>query len=316
MKPSKIPKLIEVRFTSTIKMAAWMEKDHRCLYLYFTWLLEEIKEGRHKDLTASEQIILREFLSNNIETRLCNKFLVDVTKPINQLIKKFEQEEPKIYEKFEDLSGFLYTIMSKFLKNAGLKENSGDRIRIKDLLDVDVHDPKLRLSKKNIYLGSKVEDFLLAVGLTRDSPELGSFFDGVFKFYMEAAQKAIKYFGLALESKLLLNMKVLNPKTFLAYSVDDLKSKYRYIAAKFDNIIKKNEIPDLLDQVASLKCHSSLEDFVNHPDHKPTVVYYKLETKGDGKFNLIGRLGTALLTVHNASTAVERDFSLQVRLLY
>ena len=48
----------------------------------------------------------------------------------------------------------------------------------------------------------------MAVGLARDSPDLGSFFDGIFKFYMEAAHKAIKYFGPALESKLLLNIKV------------------------------------------------------------------------------------------------------------
>ena len=113
--PSRIPKLIEVRFTSTINMATWMEKDYRCIYSYFNWLLNEIKVEQHKDLTSSEQTILKEFLANNLETRLFNKFVVDVTKPFNILLKKFEMEEPKIYKKWEDLLDFLFMLFSKFL---------------------------------------------------------------------------------------------------------------------------------------------------------------------------------------------------------
>ena len=84
-------------------MAAWMEKDNSCIFLYFNCLLNKVKEDCHKGLTASEQTIFKEFLANNLETRLCNKFVVDVTKPFNILLKKFEMEEPKIYEKWEDL---------------------------------------------------------------------------------------------------------------------------------------------------------------------------------------------------------------------
>ena len=66
--------------------------------------------------------------------------------------------------------------------------------------------------------------------LTKTSHELGTFFDGVFMFYMEAGSKLIKYFTPALELKLLTNLKVLNPSTFVNYSLDQLKTKYRYIA--------------------------------------------------------------------------------------
>ena len=41
----------------------------------------KLDTNRHKDLTASEQTIFKEFLANNLETRLYNKFVVDVTKP-------------------------------------------------------------------------------------------------------------------------------------------------------------------------------------------------------------------------------------------
>ena len=72
---------------------------------------------------------------------------------------------------------------------------------------------------------------------------LGPFFDGVFNFYMEVASKAIKYFTPALESKLLTNLKVLNPSSFEEFTLDQLKSKYKYIAEKFPNIIKTEEVP-------------------------------------------------------------------------
>ena len=310
--PSKIPKHIEVRFTSTITMAKWMEKDQRCLYLYFTWLLDEIREGRHLDITVSEQTILREFMANYLETRLCNMFLIDVAKPINQLIKHFEQDEPRIYETYEQLSTFLYTFMSKFLMNAGLGENMGENIKAKDLLAVDFRDLDLHLSKRKIFLGSQAEEFLKTAGLTRESPELGSFFKGVFDFYVEACDKAKKYFSPPLLSKLLQNMNVLDPKTFVSLSLNDLQRKFRNLAEKFENIIKPREVPDLMDQVAALKSHSNLKEFMTHPEHTPVFIFFKLESSGEGRFSLIGRLGTALLTMHNASTAVERDFSVQV----
>ena len=119
MKPHRIPKYIEVRFTTITTMAEWLEKDHRCLYLYFTWLLKEIQEGKHQDISAAEQTILREFLSRYLETRLDNMFLLEVTKPILHLIKHFEAEDPRLHERFEKISTFLYSFMSKFLKNAG-----------------------------------------------------------------------------------------------------------------------------------------------------------------------------------------------------
>ena len=49
-------------------------------------------------------------------------------------------EEPKIYEKWEDLLDFLFMFFSKFLKNGGL-DNSKDRVLVKDLLGVDICDP-------------------------------------------------------------------------------------------------------------------------------------------------------------------------------
>ena len=93
------------------------------------------------------------------------------------------------------------------------------------------------------------------------------------------------------------------------YSLDQLKTKYRYKAEKFQNIIKKEDIPELLNQVAVLKSDSSLKSFIQNPNYYTlTIVLFKLQTKGGSKFGLIGHLGSALLTIHNTSTVIERGF--------
>ena len=84
---------------------------------------------------------------------------------------------------------------------------------------------------------------------------------------MEAGVKALKYFRPVLESKLFLNLKVLIPIAFLEYTLDDIKSKYCYNAGKFDNIVKKHSIPELLEQIAN-QCH-----LVSKPSFSIVAIY-------------------------------------------
>ena len=72
----KIPDFLDVRFKTITSFADWMEKDQRCLYLWFNKLTQEIKEGKHKDVTLAEQFIPKEFSSNYITVRLFNKFIL------------------------------------------------------------------------------------------------------------------------------------------------------------------------------------------------------------------------------------------------
>ena len=101
--------------------------------------------------------------------RLSNKFILDVGQPILSCINHFESEEPRIFERFDVLGDLLITFMAKFMKNGGRKPEK-DNITTKDLLDVDVSDKSFQLSDKQIYLGPKVEKFLVEFNLNRSSP--------------------------------------------------------------------------------------------------------------------------------------------------
>ena len=64
---------LDVRFKTFTNCAEWMEKDDRCLHLWFEKLVNEIKKGQHKDVSQAEQLILKEFKSNYVTVKLCNK---------------------------------------------------------------------------------------------------------------------------------------------------------------------------------------------------------------------------------------------------
>lgn len=274
--------------------------------MWFSKLKDEIQSGAHKDITDTEGIILEDYLSNYVYFRLGNMFTVDVSKPVLVLIAHFESNEPKIFDRWEVLRDFFHDLLQKSMKNAGNWKNSST----KDLLKIDFQDRSLQLSNSNLYLGSKVESFLTQLGLTRDSIEIQSWLEGVRKFYIEALEKTVKYFKPSLLSKSLRYMDIINPMSFIEYELDVLKSRYKYIAEKFPNIIPKKDLPDLLDQVASMTVQKSIIEAVTVMSAEE--FFGKLATFKGGRYKLVALLGQALLTIHNSSTQAERDFSVQV----
>jgi hypothetical protein len=291
-----------------IRFAEWMEKDDRCLYLCATKLRDDVDSNRKKDVTESETIILKDFLSNYLVVRLTNMFFLDVSSPVLTLINHFESEEPSIYKRWDVMSEFFYDMLAKFIKNAG-----GENVPITDILRIDFADRKLHYSNKEIYLGSKVETFLKELGLCRDSTEIQSWLENVRAFYIEALQKIVKYFKPSLTSRTLQDMDILNPKSLFMYSLDEMKKKYAYVAKRFPNVIKNKQIPDLLDQVARMKFHKKVREATL--ELTPVEFFFELSKVKDDKFNLVARLGLALLTPHNSSSNAERDISTMVSMV-
>ena len=311
LEPHKIPDFLDVRFRTITSCANWMEKDDRCLYLWFKKLTQEIKEDKHKDVTQAEQFILKEFSSNYITVRLCNKFILDVSEPILTCINHFECEEPKVFERFDVLGDFLVTFMAKFMKDGGRGRNKGvGELTTKDLLDVDVHDKSLQLSNENLYLGPKVETFLNELGLTSSSPELAPWMEKVRAFYCEALSKAQKYFRAPLTSKVLRACDIFDPKVLFTTPLDEVKNKFKTVASRFSNVIRNDQIPQLLDQVSCLHAKTQVKEIA--ATLTPVQIFSRLLTWRGGKYSLVGRLGCALLSVHNSGAMAERDFSLQV----
>lgn len=169
---------------------------------------------------------------------LCNKFILDMSKPILTLINHFEEEEPNIFDWFNILGEFL----SKFLINGGQKDS--DLVKTKDILSIDVSDCSLQLDDKDLYLGPKAKAFINKLGLNLKYPELVIWMNQVRAFYSESLIKVHKYFKPALSSKLLMDCDMFNPKTLLTTNLDDLKNKLKNIASRFSNVIKREEQRD------------------------------------------------------------------------
>ena len=306
-----IPKFFYVRFRTITSCARWMEEDFWCLYLWFTKIAEDVKNGDHKDITAAEEFILKNFSSDIIRVRLCNMFILDVGEQIMTLINHFEAEDPNIYERHEVIADFLVTFMGKFLVNGGGISDEDEEIKIviADLLQLNFRDRKVQLSNKDIFLGPRADDLILELGLTRSSPELTEWFNQVRSFYCEALEKALKYFKPALLSRVLQDCDILDPKAFYSCSLDDLKRKIKNLATKFSNVINSSQIPALLDQVASLRSCGQVRERVKE-GITPVECFSRLISWKEGKYKLIGFLGCALLTIHSSGSSAERDFSL------
>ena len=185
---------------------------------------------------------------------------------------------------------------------------------MKNLVDLDFSERSLQLGNKEIYLGGQVEAFLRRLGLTRESMEISSWLDRVREFYVEALEKAAKYFKPSLLSKTLRYMDIANPASFVEYELDDLKKRYRYVAERFPKIIPQNQLPNLLDQVASVTAQDKITEAA--PVMNAEEFFHKLSTFNEGRYGLVGRLVKALLTIHNSSSQAERDFSIQVCVCY
>ena len=308
LQPHRIPDFLDVRFRTITSCANWMETDDRCLYVWFQNLIKEIKLGVRKDITQAEQFILKEFSSKYIFVKLSNKFILDVSEPILTCINHFEEEDPKIFERFDVLGDFLITFMGKFVKNGG--KSSDREVRTKDLLNVDVSVKSQQLSDANLYLGPKVDKFLQELGITRSSPELAPWLNNVRAFYCEAISKAQKYFRPCLTSRVIRACEIFDPEIFFSTDLDEVKQKLKIIASRFSNVIKLLQIPELLDQISCLHAKDEVRKITAM--RTPVQIFSRLLTWKKGQFSLVGRLGCALLSVHNSSSMAERDFSLQV----
>lgn len=83
-------------------------------------------------------------------------------------------------------------------------------------------------------------------------------------------------------------------------------NSWAYIGKKFTNVIKPNQLPDILDQVAQMKVQKKVREATN--ELTPTLFFFEL-SKVDNKYLLVSKLALALLTAHNSSSSAERDIS-------
>ena len=85
----KVPKFLDVRFRVLVRCARWMESQDRALYEYFTELKEKVLKGKY-EASETEMIVIENYLGHYLEVRLSNRFLIDVSKPVIEVLDYFE----------------------------------------------------------------------------------------------------------------------------------------------------------------------------------------------------------------------------------
>ena len=91
-----------------------------------SWALQLFADLKTKVMETSyqasetEMIVLEKFLGNYLEVRLSNRFLLEVGKPVMELISFFESQKIRIQDRYSKLVLLLHSFLSKFMKNAGI----------------------------------------------------------------------------------------------------------------------------------------------------------------------------------------------------
>ena len=311
----KVPKFIDVRFRVIQRCCLWLESQDRAVYQYFSEMKEKIMAGKY-EASKTEMIVVEKYKGNYLEVKLASLFIIDVSKPVMDLISFFESNKIRIHDKQGKLVILLYDYLSKYLKQAGLEGNNNPTGE--QLLKVKYKDTNIQLSNKDIYLGSRVETLLRKLGISRDSTEINPFITKVRCFYIATVEKMFKYFSGCIKSSTLRALSVLSPNSWTDADLDHLKKSWRKLAQAFPNIVKVEEIPNLLVEVSSLKMAAwgwREVDRDSQNTNMPVDEFFKMLSKmvdddGAPAYPLLVWVGYALATIYNSSSPAERDFSL------
>ena len=264
------------------------------------------------EASETEMIVLEKYLGNYLEIKLSISFILDVCKPVMDLISFFESEKVRIQDRHAKLVLLFHDYLSKFMKNAGLENNNNlAKVDGEELLKVKFTKRENQLSDEEIFLGPKVEALFLELGLTRKSKEIKSWVIQVRGFYEEACYKMKKYFSTSIKSSTLKALSILAPKSWATQDLDFLKKQWRLLGEKFSNVIKLADIPALVTEVTKLKAEGGIAGEAEIAvDKFFSTLNHQVDEDGNACYPLLSKLGSSLSTIYNSSSPAERDFSL------
>ena len=117
---------------------------------------KDVMDGKY-EASETEMIVLEKYLGNYIEIKLSVSFILDVCKPVMDLISFFESEKVRIQDRHAKLVMLFHDYLGKFMQNAGLEDNNNlAGVNGEVLLKVKYTDREKQLSDEEIYLGPKV----------------------------------------------------------------------------------------------------------------------------------------------------------------
>ena len=202
-------------------------------------------------LSETENKIIQIFLDKYILVRLTVKFLKAVCKPLIAFIDYFEARKVRVQDQYQKCVQLLTQHLSLFLKDGGLNDTS-DITVTEQRLTAKYTDKEKWLSKRNVFVGSDVKDFLEEINLKPDSPELKDFYSRVYRFYVETSRNMIEFFKPRSRSRIIEYLSVLSPAS-KELPLKESREKWAYLANKFYNVVTSAEKDDLHRELASYR---------------------------------------------------------------
>ena len=184
-------------------LAEWCESQDRALYQYFE--IKERVENTNYVASETEMIVMENYLGNYMEVRLSQCFILEVDKPIMELIDFCESRKVRIHLIYQSMVSLVTTWLSKFVSGTVMPVACGDAMDLaKKLLKVKYREKENQLDNEQIWLGKRVEALLTELGLTRKSQVLKYWLEhNVRRFYVTAMDRIVKYFSTSLKSELM-----------------------------------------------------------------------------------------------------------------
>jgi hypothetical protein len=93
-----VPKFLDVRFRVIERCCNWFETQDCALYTYFGDMKDKVEAGEY-EASETEMMVLEKYIGNYLEVRLSNCFILEVAKPVMELISYFESSKIRIQHK-------------------------------------------------------------------------------------------------------------------------------------------------------------------------------------------------------------------------
>ena len=296
------PKYLEVRFRYTILLAKWFEENDSSLYCYFKEIADRYVTSEVLP-SENEATVIQIYLGDYINTRLSHQFLIEAGEPFLNFIQFFESKSVRAHLLHPKMAVLLSQHFSMFLT-----QGNRDKMTPRRLLEVDYKDPQMQLSKKDVFVGRRVRNFIKKIGLSCDSPELSAFFLSVTEFYHESSGRLVKYFKTPLTNRFLSDLTVIDPKCRDLMDLSDQRERWSNLGRQLNHVITEEQLGQLLlEELPAFQMLESAKDGVEVDEWWAEVAEVSLG--GEKQFPILSNFAFALSTVPNSSSEVERDYS-------
>lgn len=279
------------RWLSLEEVVKRILEQWNALTLYFT-------SATLEDGMVMASVVLQEL--QNPVTKMYFAFLAFILPAVNKLNLDFQATALRIHRLCTSLSNSLKGILANYMKPEKLKN--------RDLTQINVNDPSSYLSLGDIYRGARVESIYLEHCANIPKRELEQFQVKTLNFYVALSKQMMKRF---LSHNMFKNLQLLEALDPVNVCQGKPKSLIP-LAVKFPNIVDENVYEDLNSEWRELSVGDiavKLKDISDEPE----TFWYNVSRENCGdkpRYPNVSKLMLNLMSLPHSSAAAERIFSL------